>query len=148
MGILLDACVFIWIGEDSPKLSETARDMVEDPGSEVLLSVVSVWEMAIKYGLGKLELAKPPEEMVPELRRDYRVQSLGLNEEAVLNLRRLHETTTHLNQILLLKLNGHQPARHPSPVSNGRRSRLVARHGQARRPVTPTAQRDERTLTE
>jgi PIN domain nuclease of toxin-antitoxin system len=89
MRILLDACVVVWMAEGSPEISQSARDHFENPDNELLLSVVSVWEIVIKYGLGKLELASPPEEIVPALRRDFGIQSLALDEEAALAVRRL-----------------------------------------------------------
>jgi len=33
----------------------------------LLLSAASAWEIAIKYGLGKLQLPEPPEEYIPRL---------------------------------------------------------------------------------
>jgi len=89
MRILLDACTCLWIALDSPDLSPAARDRVEDAGNEVLLSAVSVWEIVIKYAMGKLDLPRPPEELIPEMRERQGIESLMLDEEAVLGVRRL-----------------------------------------------------------
>jgi PIN domain nuclease of toxin-antitoxin system len=89
MTLLLDACSFLWMALGSPELSSTAREHIEDPGNDLFLSVVSAWEITVKYGLGKLRLPRPSEVLIPELRRDYGVGSLELDEEAVLHLRRL-----------------------------------------------------------
>jgi len=42
-----------------------ARDLVTDPGNDLLLSAASAWEIAIKYRLGKLPLPEPPDAFVP-----------------------------------------------------------------------------------
>ncbi len=66
MKILLDTHAFLWFIEDSPKLSTEARSVIEDGFNEPLLSVASLWEMAIKLSIGKLDLKKPFETFVPD----------------------------------------------------------------------------------
>jgi len=56
---VLDTHTFIWGDSDPGKLSAAARTFIADPANEVLLSVVSVWELVIKLQLGKLTLARP-----------------------------------------------------------------------------------------
>jgi PIN domain nuclease of toxin-antitoxin system len=64
--ILLDTHAFLWFIEDSPKLSTEARSVIEDGFNEPVLSVASLWEMAIKVSIGKLDLKKPFETFVPD----------------------------------------------------------------------------------
>lgn len=59
MKLLLDTHAFIWWDSDQSRLSAAALAAIRDPANEVLLSVVSVWEMQIKSQLGKLPLAQP-----------------------------------------------------------------------------------------
>jgi PIN domain nuclease of toxin-antitoxin system len=59
MRLLVDTCALLWFLRDDADLSETAALAIEDPANEVFVSVVSIWEIAIKAGLGKL---KAPEE--------------------------------------------------------------------------------------
>lgn len=56
MRFLLDTHTFIWFVTDSPRLSTTAKVLIEDEYNEKWLSVVSVWEIAIKQSIGKLIL--------------------------------------------------------------------------------------------
>ena len=42
----------------------TTRTLINDPGNCVLVSIVSCWEIAIKLGLGKIELDMPIEELL------------------------------------------------------------------------------------
>ncbi len=55
MIILLDTHALLWALEDSPRLSETARRLIEDTNNVVLASAASGWEIAIKKALGRLE---------------------------------------------------------------------------------------------
>ena len=59
MRLLLDTHTFLWFVADDPQLSAKARDLIEDPANQRLLSAASHWEMAIKASLGKLSLADP-----------------------------------------------------------------------------------------
>jgi len=65
MRLLLDTHTFLWFVAGDPQLSTTCRNLIEDLGNQRTLSVASVWEMAIKVGLGKLPLAQPLESFVP-----------------------------------------------------------------------------------
>lgn len=53
---LLDTHAFLWFVADDPRLSTTAREVMENSESELLLSMASAWEIAIKLSLGRLEL--------------------------------------------------------------------------------------------
>jgi PIN domain nuclease of toxin-antitoxin system len=64
--LLLDTHSFLWWIADSPKLSHNARDVIANERNEPIFSVVSGWEIAIKAGLGKLELPDPPGEFVTD----------------------------------------------------------------------------------
>src|SRR5215218_7427939 len=56
MRLLLDTHVLLWFLAGDPSLSAQSRAAIEDPSNELLFSVASLWEMAIKVSLGKLAL--------------------------------------------------------------------------------------------
>ena len=55
MRLLLDTHVLLWWLADDPSLSRSARDAIADSTTDVIVSAASVWEIAIKRALGKLE---------------------------------------------------------------------------------------------
>ena len=55
MRLLLDTHAFLWWIGDDPRLGAAEREAVRDGGNDVLLSAASVWEMAIKQALGRLQ---------------------------------------------------------------------------------------------
>jgi PIN domain nuclease of toxin-antitoxin system len=65
VNILLDTHSFIWFVEDNPSLSSHARMLIAEPTNDVFLSIASVWEMAIKVSLGKLDLTQPFDLFIP-----------------------------------------------------------------------------------
>ena len=65
MKVLLDTHAFLWFIWADPRLSQPARQAIED-ASECFLSTVSLWEMCIKVSVGKLTVIQPFELLVQE----------------------------------------------------------------------------------
>lgn len=59
MNLLLDTHIAIWAVEDNPRLSQAARGLILDPSATLYVSVVSLWEIAIKHALGRGPEAMP-----------------------------------------------------------------------------------------
>jgi PIN domain nuclease of toxin-antitoxin system len=65
--LLVDTHVLLWWLADDPALPEQARAMIGKSTTEALVSVASLWEIAIKRRLGKLEAPESlPETVVTE----------------------------------------------------------------------------------
>ncbi len=64
MRLLLDTHTFIWWDSDPDQLSDRVLSLLSDREHELLLSVISLWEMQIKSQLGKLTLRLPMAEIV------------------------------------------------------------------------------------
>lgn len=54
--LLLDSHVLLWALAQTGKLSPKARELIEDEQSTLYFSIVSVWEIAVKLSIGRLEL--------------------------------------------------------------------------------------------
>ncbi len=65
MRVLLDTHTFIWFVESNPRISAKAVKLIEDKHTEALLSLASIWEMAIKISTGKLQFSQPLDLFVP-----------------------------------------------------------------------------------
>ena len=66
---LIDTHSLLWAVDNSSKLSQTARSFVDDPTNSIIVSVASLWEIAIKNKLGKLPLKQPIDQLVVGLAR-------------------------------------------------------------------------------
>lgn len=66
MKFLLDTHTFLWFVNDNPQLSDRLKDLIEDENNVSYLSVASLWEISIKYNLGKLQLNPNYEEFIEE----------------------------------------------------------------------------------
>jgi PIN domain nuclease of toxin-antitoxin system len=96
MRLLLDTHTFIWFVTDSPRLSVTAKALIEDEYNEKLLSIASIWEMAIKHSLGKLSFELPFMVFVE--------QQMLQNSMSLLNIQ-----ISHLNVVANLPLHHRDP---------------------------------------
>lgn len=78
MRVLLDTHTALWWMEDSPLLSKSAGVLLADPQTENLLSVVTVWEISIKYYLGRLRIPNTPEQFFANLTRELDLNILPI----------------------------------------------------------------------
>lgn len=59
MRLLLDTHALLWFVWNHPNLSATGHTLISDPNNTLFLSAASIWEIAIKVGIGKLTLTDP-----------------------------------------------------------------------------------------
>jgi PIN domain nuclease of toxin-antitoxin system len=63
---LLDTHVLLWLAFDDSNVPPRVRKKIQTPGSEVIVSAASAWEIATKYRLGRLVFArKLVEDFIP-----------------------------------------------------------------------------------
>lgn len=67
MRILIDTHILIWHLEDDAHLSLESSDLIADPDNEVLVSIASLWEIAIKLSKGKLAISKSIDDVVAHI---------------------------------------------------------------------------------
>ena len=91
MSLLLDTHVLLWAAGVSERLPEDVRTLIEDPDTELAFSAVSIWEVAIKSGLG---------------RADFNVDLRGLRQNGY---QELAITATHAAAVDLLPPIHHDP---------------------------------------
>ncbi len=89
MRLLLDTATFLQAVLEPKRLSARAANLLLDPENERYLSIVSSWEIAIKYSLGKLKLSNEPVHFIPTHRGHLGADTLPLSEESVLHVVRL-----------------------------------------------------------
>lgn len=78
MRLLLDTHVFLWLDSDPARLPVRVKEMLLAPGCRPQLSMASAWEMAIKAGLGKLELTVPLDQMLEAYCRERGLELLPI----------------------------------------------------------------------
>lgn len=82
MRFLLDTHSLLWFLSGDTSLSQRARRIIENPDDVILVSIASLWEIAIKHSLGKLKLAQPFNELFPH--------QLSINSISLLDIQLRH----------------------------------------------------------
>lgn len=67
MKYLLDTHVLLWMLLHTDKLSKKVYNVLEDSGKEIYLSAISLWEIAIKHQLRKLDLGGVDIRLLPNV---------------------------------------------------------------------------------
>lgn len=83
MTLLLDTCTFVWLASDPAKLGSEATAKLDDSLHERVISLASVWEIAIKANSGKLPLPARAEEWVEQQLRLQGIEVLPLHREVL-----------------------------------------------------------------
>ncbi len=92
MRYLLDTSAFLWYVSDHQRLSSVAAERMKDPTSIFHLSLVSIWEVAIKFNMGKLDLPLPFDEFVDKTIHSYSLRLLNIQ---IPHLRRVARMPLH-----------------------------------------------------
>ena len=89
MRLLVDTHTFIWMDSAPEKLPKQITELLQNPKHNLLLSVVSVWEIQIKTQLGKLDLNGDLSEIVQEQQKRNKLVILPITLAHVLALGKL-----------------------------------------------------------
>lgn len=79
MRFLLDTHTLIWSIVESYKLSDKVKKMLEDSRNRIYVSFLSLWEISLRYSLGKFSMEKFSPEELPELINRLEFEILPLN---------------------------------------------------------------------
>ncbi len=93
MNYLIDTHILIWHAENSPKLSSRFAEILNNPSNNVVVSYASLWEIAIKQSLGKLEISMTLSELENHLQQNL----FTLLQTSVEQLERLQKLPFHHN---------------------------------------------------
>ena len=97
MQYLIDTHVFLWFVSNAKELRQTARTIIEDGHNEIFISIVSLWEIAIKTTIGKLALQMPFSELEQKLLADgFQMLPISFNQMVAYTQLPLHHRDPHL----------------------------------------------------
>lgn len=81
MKLLLDTHSFLWALFAPDKLSKKARSAILSPENDVFVSVVTFWEISLKYALGKIKIKGLLPQDLPGAAREAFFEILRLEPE-------------------------------------------------------------------
>ena len=89
MKYLLDTHTLLWFLASNPQISRRALQLITNPLYENFISIVSLYEIAIKVSIGKLVLDKPFEELFPVQLHANHIKILDITVDSLLRLSKL-----------------------------------------------------------
>lgn len=70
MNVLLDTHALLWFYSGDAQLSSTSKNLIKDTSNNCYVSIASIWEVTIKYKIGKLELENPLTDLFEFIKRN------------------------------------------------------------------------------
>ncbi len=89
MKLLLDTHTFLWLDSEPNKLSPKVQGLCRDKSHILLLSLVSIWEMQIKWQMGKLKLNQSLQKKIETQQQVNQLHILHITLEHVMALNQL-----------------------------------------------------------
>lgn len=78
MRYLLDTHSLIWFIGGNSQLGTKARKLMDEVTNDLFVSVATLWEMAVKFSVGKLILSQPFEELFPPQLENNSIKVIGI----------------------------------------------------------------------
>lgn len=79
MSYLIDTHIFLWVLFAPQKISKKIRTILADPEKVKCISLITFWEISLKYSLGKLKLPGILPDQLPSVAKDSGFEILNLD---------------------------------------------------------------------
>mgnify|MGYP006282980351 FL=1 len=125
MNLLVDTQLLLWTVGQPARVPAAARELIEAPSTEPTFSTASIWEIAIKAGLGRDDFRVDPARLRRGLLRHgwSELPVLGAHAVAVAGLPALHKdpfdrrlAAQALSEGLTLLTTDRRLAAYPGPI--------------------------------
>jgi len=89
MNLLIDTHIFLWLLFDPAKISPSQTSLLEQPENTAYLSDISLWEISLKYSIGKLSLEGVTPDKLPSMAEQMGISLLSLNSKSAASFHQL-----------------------------------------------------------
>ena len=89
MKYMLDTHTLLWSIFEPKRLSKSATQIISDSDNEVFVSIISFWEISLKFSMGKLEMVNTTPEALPELAEEMGIEILQISTDEVASFHKL-----------------------------------------------------------
>ena len=102
MRVLVDTHTFLWDLADDPRSSRKARELLSSDKHELVFSLVSLWEIAIKIKTGKLNTIGSSVAYIRDEMKAYGMELLPIRYEHIVQLESLpHHHSDPFDRLLI-----------------------------------------------
>jgi PIN domain nuclease of toxin-antitoxin system len=81
VNLLLDTHTFLWFVNGNKQISDKVKKLIESEDNQSFISIASLWEMSIKYNLGKLKFDEPFDTFIEREITNSEINILHINLE-------------------------------------------------------------------
>lgn len=92
MNYILDTHTFLWTMFDPGQLSRKATKAILPSDHSIFISIVSLWEISLKYALGKIAMQQVLPDDLPEIARHMDFDTLDITAQEVSTFYKLPRT--------------------------------------------------------
>ncbi len=92
---LIDTHILLWLIFDPDKINTAKLQLLKDPRNKIYVANITFWEIALKYGLGKLGLEGLTPDELPKLAEQMGLDVLPIDQECMASFYKLPKTPTH-----------------------------------------------------
>lgn len=89
MKYLVDTHLFLWIVISPKKISSKAKDLLLNPDNTKIVSIVTFWEISLKFSLGKIDLKGLLPDTLPTIAKNTGFEILNLDSDTVSTFHKL-----------------------------------------------------------
>lgn len=89
MSYLVDTHILLWSLFSPGKISKKVKVILSDPEMTKFVSIITFWEISIKFSLGKLHLKGVLPDELPAIAMDSRFEILDLNSKTAASFYKL-----------------------------------------------------------
>lgn len=89
MNYLSDTHILLWILFSPKKISKPIRNILLDPDATKFISLITFWEISLKFSLGKIDLQGVSPDDLPALAKKTGFELLNMDSETVASFYRL-----------------------------------------------------------
>lgn len=86
---LLDTHILLWFISADQKLPIKMKNAIEEESSDACISIASIWEVIIKYQIGKLQLPDTPVTYLREQCKLHNIRLINIECDALTKLEQL-----------------------------------------------------------
>jgi PIN domain nuclease of toxin-antitoxin system len=91
MAYLLDTHALLWVIGDSKQFSKKVAVIIEDQTNQIYVSSISLWEISLKFKIGKLNLTGFTPEDIPKFLEKLNISIIELKQEDASSYHKLKE---------------------------------------------------------
>lgn len=105
MKYIIDTHILLWLIFDPERIDVKKLELLKNPKNAVYVSNISFWEIALKYGLGKLELEGLNPDDLPDVAKKMGIQTHTVDTKSMSSVYKLPKMVDHKDSFDRLIIN-------------------------------------------